>query len=454
MRELAGEISDLVTSRGNGVAFPGRLRIFCEDSLAGLLPERWREGREYPHASGPTLLASAIGAAWAEHRRGGGVVVIVHRSALDQGLWWEAADLAGHLHWSHVVVLLAGGTDNDCKRLVGCAWRDDRVGDAPDVPGPRVRLAAEPEFSASQGGAPTVRCIGDWPPVHLDSMPQGALPPWPLGDGPAGHAVDRWLGWLGQREPRLLLPHAMTPWNGLPDTPAKLLALAQLAGEGWRVCWRLQAPGSLIDWLGVLDAVGRRGLPLKIVLEHSDLTPLTHLQALPGWWVLAPSDLGETSAVMAHALDNEHSTIIALPGAGRAIPTWPNGQAYMPGTGRSLVPGSSLTLVCDSAGAQVACEARTVLETRGMQAEVYHCTSLHPLPSADLEACAGRAPLLVCAQAAPALTGAINAILCALGAPHHAHSVHASDHVPEQSLIVARAVELMTPGRSPGAPTA
>jgi hypothetical protein len=448
MRALADEIAGLVETAGAGIAFPARLRVLCEEGLAALLPPILSGQREWPHSSGAVLLAASVGMAWAESQRGGQVVVIAGRSALDDGLWWEAAALADRLRLSNLTVLITGGDASDRQRMRACGWQDGSDAGGDPRPGPRMRLAGSPMVSAA--GAALVPAVWnrDWHPVHLASLPQGALPPWPQGEGPTIPAVDRWLAWMMQREPRLLVPHLALPWNAVTPTPAALLALAQVSGEGYRVCWRPFPPRGLIDWLGVLDAIGRQGLPFKLLVPHAALPALLHLQALPGWWVMAPADRGEAAAVIAHALDTEHATLIALPEDQAAIPPWPSDSAYMPGTGRLLAPGVALTLVCDQAGIQAAYDARVTLASVGVDAGVFHCTSVHPLPAAELTDAAQRAPMLVCALHGRVFAGSVNAVLCAAGAPPVAVSAWVLDQVPPASQIVAQARGLIAAERA------
>jgi transketolase len=112
--------------------------------------------------------------------------------------------------------------------------------------------------------------------------------------------------------------------------------------------------------------------------------------------VAAPADAGEAAAALAQVLDSEDAVVLALPGAALATAEWPADHAYLPGSGRWLARGEAATLVCESRSAAAALEAGAALRALGVEVGVLHCTSLHPLPLAELERAAERAPLVVC----------------------------------------------------------
>jgi hypothetical protein len=172
--------------------------------------------------------------------------------------------------------------------------------------------------------------------------------------------------------------------------------LAQLAGEGRRVCWRLPSGIDLKPWLEALQQIGRRGLGLKLLVNANDLPPRPHLAPLVGWWVLVPADTREAAAMFAYALSCEDPVLIGLPATvPLPLPHWAEQQAYHPGHGRWLVHGGVATLVCDHRTLEMAGEAVTALAESGHRVGLLLCTSVLPLPVGDLDL-AGQGPLVAC----------------------------------------------------------
>jgi hypothetical protein len=416
-------IAALLAEAGQGVAFPAAVRLFCDHGLAGLLPHAAAARCEWPGASGGVLLAAAAGAAWAEGQRGGRVVVVAARAALEQGLWWEAADLCSRLALGALTLLLVDGQEQDRVRMAAFGWQLAGAAGPPAGRAPQLRCGAPAGPPGPPAGAapPSAGAAGHpsgdgprgaWPPVHLASLPPGGLPPWPWTPGAQALADDSALRWLADREARLLVAHQAPPWCAAPASAATLLALAQLAGEGLRVCWRLPA-GALRAWSAVLAEAGRRGFALKLLVAAAELPALVQLSALEGWWVIAPADAREGAAVLAQVLDSEDAVLIAEGEPQPGLPSWPAEEPYLPGSGWPLASGGDLTLVCESRSAALALAARAGLAARGIAAGVLQCTSLLPLPRAQLADCALRAPLVVVGAGASAggLAAAVRAVL-------------------------------------------
>jgi hypothetical protein len=340
-----------------------------------------------------------------------------------------------------------GGQEADLGRLEAYGWR--RSTDAGHAAGssPLAAIIA----AGGQVLAAVMAIDRNRQPVHLESLPQGGVPPWPVGEGDLPEASDRWLRWLMEREPRLLAPHLAPPWSLLAMTPSTLIALAQLAGDGRRVCLRLPGGTPLAAWLEDLGEVGRRGLALKLIIEERDLPALDRLQTLVGWWVVAPADINEAAAIVALALHDEHTTLIVLPGDGQRLTGLPDGGAYIPGTGRTLAHGRALTLVCDQGGIPFAQAARSTLAADGIEAGIFICTSLHPLPLAQLELHARQAPVVVCALRAhaPALAASIDRHLARVGLRERVAGVHAPGDPAGLAALVSRARALASPVRGP-----
>lgn len=329
-----------------GIAFPARLRVFAADSWAGLIPAGVE--REWPHAGPDVMLAAACGAAWAEARRGGRVAVVMNDVALRDPRGAEARKLVERLGLGNLHVLVAG----------------------------------RPPTGDDEAGCPVLR--REWQPVRLASLPMGGLPPWPVdGDGRAMEA------WLGEREPRLFLAHAQPGWAEIAPGPALCAALGQLAAEGLRVVWRVPAGAHLGDCGAALADLGRRGLGLKLIVAEP--LPAALLATLVGWWVWSPADAGELAAVLANVLDHEEPSLVVLPAASADVAPWPATQAVVAGDGRELLAGGTLTVVADGHRAGPALRLAHAVSHAG----AFACTTLHPLPVAQLLTLAARGPLAV-----------------------------------------------------------
>ncbi len=401
-RSLAEVIAELAAD----VPFPGRLRVFCEPALAHALPHG-HQG-EWPGLRGGGLAAVACGAAVAERRRGGRVLAVT--SAVDDGLFAEAATLAGRLGLDNLHVLMA--VDEP-----GLLVRFGRVAsDRPWGQGATQQVALSSVASASTATSPSsgsttsrrldgvVPVRREWPPVHLAALAKGGAAPWPTSSASSPvDAVASALSWMAEREPRLLAPHADPAWRTLPDTPAKLLALGHLCAEGLRVAWLLPPRAPVMRWLDELRDIGRRGLAMKLLCHAEDLPALDHLAALDGWWVAMPGDTAEAGAVLARALETEDAFIIALPGAAvEGSAAYPAEQPWSPGSGRWLADGADLTLACTASTAGIALRARAGLLGESRAAGVFQCTSLSPLPMYDLHRAGARAPLVALDDGRPA----------------------------------------------------
>ena len=384
---LDAPLITFLSTHGHDVAFPARARLFCDQRLFGVLPADLRGRCEWLGASGALLLAAACGAAVAEEQRGGRVTVIVPASALTDPALMVAANMAVRLH---VTVLTLVVVTNDAALitpLIDLGWR--RGGAGPVVM----------TFAPLEGASlpPMIPKRQEWQPVHLRTLLPGTLPPWPVDSAslPPAAASD-WLAWLAIREPDVVVANLAAGWREQPPGPTLLCALAQLAGEGRRVCWRLPSGTDLRPWLAAMQDVGRRGLAIKLLINANDLPPRPHLAPLAGWWILVPADTNEAAAMMAHALDSEDPVVIGLtPTIPVMLPPWPAKQAYHPGRGRWLKHGAAATLVCDQRTLSVTAAAVVILGNEGVQLGVLLCTSVLPLPVADLDR-AGSGPLMAC----------------------------------------------------------
>ncbi len=378
---------DFLSTFAQDAIFPGRARLFCDQRLVGSLPADQRKRCEWSGASGGLLVGAAVGAAAAEGPRGGSVVVVVPASACAEPLMLAAGSMAVRLQLASLTLAVIGSDPAVMAPLLA-------LGFAARGPGPVVRLFA-PLEAASLPPAADVR--REWQPVHMRTLLPGTLPPWPLDAAslPTAAASD-WLAWLAIREPDLVVVNLAAGWREQIPGPALVCALAQLAAEGRRVCWRLPSGTDLRPWLDALQQVGRRGLALKLLINANDLPPRANLATLNGWWVMVPADTLEAAAMFAHALDHEDPVLMGLiPSLPVVLPAWPPRQAYHPGRGRWLNVGAAATLACDQRTVAVAAAAAAALAQEGVLVGVLLCTSVLPLPVGDLDR-AGPGPLVAC----------------------------------------------------------
>ncbi len=376
-----------LSTHGQEAVFPGRARLFCDQRLIGALPADQRTRCEWPGASGGLLLGAACGAAAAEGPRGGSVVVVLPASALKDPSVLVAATMAVRLHLTGLTLVLVSADPAVSAQFI-------ELGFSHAGAGPRVQVFA-PLDAASL--PPTLDVRREWPPVHMRTLLPGTFPPWPLDSAslPPAAAGD-WLAWLAVREPDLVVVNLAAGWREQPPGPALVCALAQLAGEGRRVCWRLPSGTDLRPWLDALQQVGRRGLALKLLINANDLPPRPSLASLHGWWVMVPADTLEAAAMFAHALDTEDPVLLGLiPSIPVVLPPWPARQAYHPGRGRWLCLGDAATLACDQRTVAVAAATAALFAQEGIRLGLLLCTSVLPLPVGDLDH-AGPGPLVAC----------------------------------------------------------
>lgn len=248
------------------VTFPGRrwhVAIAGPEPLSEQLPEQLdllaallqAEAREL-HQAG--ALAEAFGVAWCEHERGGSVTL---RGAVESHPWWPALRT-----WLPPEAPLRVLADGDFLK--------DRLGDRLGEPLPQA----------------------PWPPVALTSLPRNGVPPFPLTD------VSAAFDWLAEHEPHTLLIEA----SAEESHPALVIAHAAIAGQGVRVCWRINGRP---DWLALTPAlmhIGGRQLPLQLLVDEPPPTPI------PGWWIATPIDASATAAALTYHLLHEWPAIIVV----------------------------------------------------------------------------------------------------------------------------------------------
>ncbi len=394
MRAEADYLTELLRWLGDGVAFPGRVRLFADQRVAGALPPRLALQREWPQADGASALAAATGAAWVEQARGGRVLIVLDGIGLQSGVGWDAVALAARLGLPGLFVLVVGASATLARQFAAWDWNVTQGPWQRHEHKPTAHLLPEPW--PTPGRPAPLPMAREWQPVRLAALQTGGLPPWPVdADEPATAALPAWLSWLAVRSPALLTADT-PPWSGISPTAAALAALAQVASEGHRVCWRLPAGFPLLAHLATLADIGQRALPLQLVVDASDLPGAAALATLTGWWVIAPADTAETAAALAASLDQELPTLLALPAdAAAPMEPWPAERAWTHGCGRWLARGERSTLVCGPAGREIALAAQRSATAAGLRLGVFHCSSLAPLPVHQLCEAAALAPLLV-----------------------------------------------------------
>jgi len=342
------------------VVFPGQLRVVTL-------------------ADDAESIAVAAGAALAEAPRGGVVVAVVGSDPA------VAPALATAVALGAPLLVLVSGSGADLARYAAAGW-DVATTDLA-LPVTRPTVCAAEVVPAPR----TAATAWEWPPVRLPTLDAWRLTPH--------RDLDAALGDLAAREARIRLVHATPPWSSAPVSSATLVAAAAHAGEGRRMVWRLPAGVDLLGWLPALRMIGARQLPVTLLCAAADAPALAHWRALPGWWVAAPGDLGETVAVLARALSSDDCVAVLLPAAAKSdtVPPWPAGEAHEPGAGRWLASEATprATIVCAADGALAALAARAALATVAIPVAVLQCTSLHPLPVGDLLAAAAQGPLVV-----------------------------------------------------------
>lgn len=404
------------------LVLPGRVRVVAQDRLAGA----WDEA-EWHGADAAETIAAAAGAALAEQPRGGVVVALVVAGPEVAPALAAAMALAPPLL---VAVAGAGEADLASYRAIGWAVPDAEAALPPLRPSVLAvaAVAGAPVLPRVRERAP----VREWAPVRL-----AGLAAWRR---EAHTGVDAALSALAAREARVLVVHAHPRWSAAPVSPATLVAAAAHAGEGNRVVWRLPAGTDLLAWLPALRAIGQRRLGPTLLIAAGDDLALAHWRALPGWWVAAPGDAGETVAVLARALGSADAVAVALPPTEAPPSTWPVGDEHEPGAGRWFGdPALAVaTIACAGASLAAALAAREALRALGSGVAVLQCTSLHPLPEGELARAAARGPLVV-VDVGDGATGLAAAIAFALPGVGW-HGVSAWRGTPPGAADIAAAV--------------
>jgi hypothetical protein len=374
--------------RRAATAFPGRVRIVAAPGREAVLADLgWAV--EWPGADAAEAIAGLAGAALWEAPRGGLATAVIDGGDLDDGAAMPALLTAARLAApSLLAVIDPTARQRALVAAAGWTWGD---GDA--VSGPVAMAVAGP---GARSATATAIVRGDWAPVRLF-----AVRDWRArtGDDPLAD-----LAALAAQEPRLLLPHAVTPWRDLPATPSLLAAIAVAAGEGRRVCWHVPSTLDLRDAAPVLRRLAARGRGLTLVVDGFDSASLAFWATLPAWWVACPGDAGEFRALLARGIGSADLVVVARPAPAAGSP-WPAGTAHEPGSGRWLAgdADATATIVCAGGLAVAALDAREALAAMGRAVAVYQPTSLQPLPEHDLQAAAARGPLVVADDGDPAL---------------------------------------------------
>jgi hypothetical protein len=406
-------LADLAARRER-TAFPGRIRIIAapgrETELATM---GWTA--EWPGADACEAIAGLGGSAYAEQSRGGLVSAVVDATALADGTAMPALIATAKLGVPCLLGVVAPSThERNLVESAGWTWVNTADG---------IHRPSAMAISADAATSTVNITRGRWAPVHMAGLRSWARRTEmdPLVD----------LTVLADTEPRLLLAHAMAPWRILPPTGASLAALAALAGEGRRVCWHLPPSFDVQASIPILQRMAERGRAMTLVVDHLQTTDLGFWSTLPSWWVNVAADARELRALLARALAAEELTVIGRPMISASL-AWQLGTAHEPGAGRWLKQENEAkaTIACAGVAAPAALAAAESLAVIGIPIDVFHVTSLQPLPEDSLRSSAERGPLIVVDDGDP--TQGLAGAMARLGI-----SVHPVGHGPLAADLAA-----------------
>ena len=381
-------MADLLGALTRAVRFPGRVRVLGDAELPArglLLPD----GVEWVGIGPRMVLGAACGTALAEASRGGEVVVLG-----GAGAFAAAGGLPTALGLSNLTVV---------------AYAEDRTGVAPSALARRILGSAdEVSWPAVTGATPAPAVAPpaaawlrrrEWPPVQLAILPRSGHCPWPhAATLPLGPRLLEACRFLARHEPALCLAQDEARWSRCPTGPGTLMALAQFASEGRRVV-ASTTPALLAQSAAELAVISRRGLALKLLcpwpgtVEGVALPELTADGALGRWWVQGSADPSEAELILAQLLGHEDPALLLLgtPGpAPQPASAYPRTQPWTAGSGRWVAEGDDALVICGGARTPAALAACAQLQTHGLAAAVWQCTSLVPLPVVALRDLIGR----------------------------------------------------------------
>lgn len=340
------------------------VRLAADLALAPLLGDALERGQ----AVDPVLtLAAAVGLGWAEQPRGGSACAVIAGEPPPPTT--EAFASARHLGLARIGIL--SGAAGPAPVL--WRWQPNGLARLADLPA----LSAPPARVPARGSRRR-----EWSPVALPTLPRSGVPPWPApapGTSARAHALAA-LTWLAARHPRLLLPHQMPPWDGLPPTATTATVLAQQCGEGRRVVWA-PPPGTVAALAPAVIDAHARGLGLQLLIAPEDLPALDHPLSARAW-LLATSDATEASAILAMHVALEDPLLLALLPPQPEVPPAPDAP-FRIGSGR-VFPAphgpAQATLVGAATGVAALLRTQQALAAEGIGVQVIQCTSLAPLP--------------------------------------------------------------------------
>ena len=320
--------------------------------------------------SDPWFLARGVAAAIGEAERGGQVRLI--DPPLDHP-WWKllSATLTRVASWPRcgsgplpLVIVRADPLPTDHPAAV-----------LPKVaPSPSDLAELEPMPSAPM------------PPVRLTTLPRSGEVPWATTTTSPNAAITEGLSWVAARESALIVLDGAEA-----GSPLTLVVAGLMTGEGRRVVVHLPEP--MPEVMTELAVLGRLQRPLTVITGS-----LPRL-ALPGWWMVGEAQPGPTAAQLTMALLHEWPTLIVagdVPPSDASMPLAVQPPMVpIPGSGtwlRQRQPGSP-AVVCTAPGSSAAWQAVAAATNPGTGC--YCCTSLQPLPEADLRHLAFDGPVLV-----------------------------------------------------------
>ncbi len=167
--------------------------------------------------------------------------------------------------------------------------------------------------------------------------------------------------------------HRLQRWSSVPS-----VASLQ-AGCGKRVVWTPEDGNARVH-REVLEAIGRKMLPVKLILPDQHDLDWCSWNSLPGWWIAAPSSYQEARALLWRSLADEWPTLIVAPEQWLSI--------CDPGCfewGRLCAePEEPVWLLCAQEAVGLATEAEALLTAHGIPAALVPCSSIRPLPVAQV----------------------------------------------------------------------
>jgi transketolase len=156
--------------------------------------------------------------------------------------------------------------------------------------------------------------------------------------------------------------------------------------------------------------------------SHQSVADLAILRALPNMEVIAPGDNKQAELALEYALSHHGPVYIRLTRGETA--DLPNVQGFATKAPLLQRPGSDVTIAATGLTAQIALEAATLLEKKGVQAEVFSVPFVKPIEGSVLEASVKKTGRLITVEEHSVVGGFGSACLekLALGGIHFSYA--------------------------------